>query len=265
MGADDAGPPRVGDFMTRALRQRVIAHVRADLGPSTWRREAFLLGLMYAGYEWVRGMAPEQRTLAFENADRVQSIETALHIDIELWANHLLLSYHWLADFASVYYQTTHEFIAMGVLIWLWHSHRQHYAPLRTSLVILTLVSLLTYWLVPLAPPRFALDGAIDTMLAHPVLFAGMDSVTGLVNLYAAMPSVHVAWATWCAGAVASASRSRYRRWVWLYPAVTSAVVLGTGNHYVLDVVVGVLVVAASWWIAEATHPDRRRAAVGRH
>lgn len=233
-------------------------HVRTLFRPGSWRREVLFLGLMYMAYEWVRGVAPERKSLAFENADRLQQFEQWLHIDIEAWSNQLLVHRLWLADAASAYYQLAHEGVAAAVLAWLWHRHRDSYPALRSTLVVMTLTSLLMYWLVPLAPPRLAQSGIVDTMLVHPVVFAGMESVTGLVNLYAAMPSVHVAWATWCALAFALASRSPRRWLIWAYPLTTSCVVLGTGNHYVLDIVVGVLVVFVAYAAVEVTHPDRR-------
>ncbi len=98
---------------------------------------------------------------------------------------------------------------------------------------------LATYWVFPLSPPRFALHGAVDTMHANPVLFAGQESVTGLANLYAAMPSLHVGWAVWCALAVVMTTRSRWWYLAWLYPLTTTFVVLGTANHYLLDAVAG--------------------------
>jgi hypothetical protein len=233
-------------------------HARVLFRPGSWRREVLFLGLLYMVYEWVRGVAPERKGLAFANAERLQQFEQWLRIDIEWWSNQLLVDRVWLANLCSAYYQLAHEAVAAVVLAWLWHRHRHAYPALRSTLVAMTLASLLMYWLVPLAPPRLAQRGFVDTMHVNPVLFAGMDSVTGWVNLYAAMPSVHVAWATWCALAFTLASRSS-RRWLsWAYPTATSCVVLGTGNHYLLDIVVGVLVVFVASWTVEAIHPDRR-------
>jgi hypothetical protein len=62
------------------------------------------------------------------------------------------------------------------------------------------------------------------------------------VNLYAAMPSLHVAWATWCAVAVITATRSRWRQLAWLYPWVTVLVVLASANHFLLDAADGLAV-----------------------
>ena len=63
-----------------------------------------------------------------------------------------------------------------------------------------------------------------------------------LVNLYAAMPSLHVAWATWSAVAVITATRSRWRHLAWLYPWVTVLVVLASAHHFLLDAAGGLAV-----------------------
>jgi hypothetical protein len=63
-----------------------------------------------------------------------------------------------------------------------------------------------------------------------------------LANLYAAMPSLHVAWATWCAVAVITATRSRWRHLAWLYPTATVLVVLASANHFLLDAADGLAV-----------------------
>jgi hypothetical protein len=57
-----------------------------------------------------------------------------------------------------------------------------------------------------------------------------------LSNQYAAMPSLHVAWATWCALAVRPVVRRRWVRMLFFaYPLVTLFAVVVTANHYWLD------------------------------
>jgi membrane-associated phospholipid phosphatase len=54
------------------------------------------------------------------------------------------------------------------------------------------------------------------------------------------MPSLHIAWAVWCAVAI---WRLTPRRWLralgLLHVSVTAFVVLSTGNHLLLDVLAG--------------------------
>src|SRR5208283_3139863 len=75
----------------------------------------------------------------------------------------------------------------------------------------------------------------------------------------AAMPSLHLAWASWSALAMWRLSR----RWLWrtlavLYPVVTAVGVLTTGNHYLADVLAGVATMALSVAIVELGVPRWR-------
>ena len=59
-------------------------------------------------------------------------------------------------------------------------------------------------------------------------------------NQYAAMPSLHVAWALWCAWAVFPVLRRRWSRVLWVaYPAFTVFAVIVTANHFWIDAVGG--------------------------
>ncbi len=95
---------------------------------------------------------------------------------------------------------------------------------------------------------------------------SSMNHGSGLLqvapNPYAAMPSLHVGWATWCACVLVSALR---RRWIKVlavaYPFVTLFAVVVTANHYVLDGVAGVAALAVGWAVTGAlsrrTRPAR--------
>lgn len=232
------------------------APVRQSAGARLWRAqrplltEAALVVSMYMLYSWTRSAAPDRVALAFRHADLVEYVQRSMGIDFELQLNQLFLRHLWLADAASYWYQIAHMVVTFGTLIWLWWRRRPQYGVQRTSLVFLWLAGLTTYWLFPLAPPRFALDGAVDTMAAHPVLFAGQESVTGLANLYAAMPSLHVGWSTWVALSIVVTNRSPWRFAAWLYPCTMTFVVMGTANHYLLDAVAGATYAVVCWWLA---------------
>lgn len=211
-----------------------------------WRRfgpvgtELALVVALYALYSIMRSASPDRYALAMRHADDIERAERDLGLNIESGLNALFVRHQWLADFGSYWYQTTHMLVTAGVLIWVWRRRKPQYKVMRTALAVVMLGGLATYWLYPLAPPRFALTGAVDTMTAHPVLFWG-DNVTGLANLYAAMPSLHVAWAFWCALTVVLLNRGVWKHLAWLYPLTMSFVVMGTANHYVLDAVAGVV------------------------
>jgi hypothetical protein len=122
------------------------------------------------------------------------------------------------------------------------------YPRARTVLLLTTVLGLVGYWWFPLAPPRFFPGlGFVDTVVRDRMWGSwGSASVTELSNQYAAMPSMHVAWSIWCAAVVALTVRDRWvRAVVWCYPVLILGVVVGTANHWVLDAVGGLAVLAA--------------------
>ncbi|WP_291382780.1 phosphatase PAP2 family protein [Demequina sp.] len=219
-----------------------------------WMTELGLLFGLYWLYSVMRSASPDRVALATSNARFVESVQRSWGLDIELSLNGLFVHSPWLADAASLWYQVTHMVVTVGVLLWLWRRRRANYGPLRTALAVLMVAGLATYWIFPLSPPRFALRGAVDTMMVNPVLFAGHESVTGLANLYAAMPSLHVGWAVWCALAIVMTTRSRWRYLAWGYPLITTFVVLGTANHYVLDTVAGTVYAMGAYAVTRGAY-----------
>jgi PAP2 superfamily len=82
-----------------------------------------------------------------------------------------------------------------------------------------------------------------DILVTRDILGAAHPhGATSLLNLYAAMPSLHVAWAAWCAIAIVIATGSRWRHLAWLYPAATIVVVLASANHFLLDAAGGLAI-----------------------
>lgn len=218
--------------------------------PGRWWVEALLIVFMDMLYELIRSLAPTHPARAVANAHAIERLENWLHLGIEPSLNSALEHLPWLIPPMSVYYQIGHLLGLIGALVWAWSCHRSAYARARNALLGLSLTALAGYWLFPTAPPRLAMPGIVDTLAEHPVFLAGHDNVTGMVNLYAAMPSLHVAWAVWVALTITHLSRRRVRYLVWLHPIATTAVVLTTGNHYIADAVVGALLAVLAWRIA---------------
>ena len=66
--------------------------------------------------------------------------------------------------------------------------------------------------------------------------------MASISNQYAAMPSLHIGWSTWCAIAIwPLLSRRWTKAAVLLYPAATLFCIVVTGNHYWLDGVGGLV------------------------
>lgn len=85
--------------------------------------------------------------------------------------------------------------------------------------------------------------GYVDTIKVYGGPWAfDSEEVAAISNQYAAMPSMHIGWSTWCALAVWPLLRRRWTKAVvLLYPAATLFCIVVTANHFWLDGVGGLL------------------------
>jgi membrane-associated phospholipid phosphatase len=166
-------------------------------------------------------------------------MERAVHLDIVLMANRWLTEHPALIQPAVVYYRS-YYLAVIGVLLWIFLRHPEIYRRVRRTFVAMGALALIVFWVLPMSPPRLALPGVVDIIAEHDTLWgqATRDMASGQ-NHFSAMPSLHVGWSMWCAYAAWSALRTRHPRSAllpWAFPLVMAAVVLTTGNHYVLDI-----------------------------
>ena len=220
--------------------------------------EVAIVAAGYAGYALVRLAVRASRPAAIAHAAALWRAERWLHLDIEPSLNHLIAAPPVLAEMAGYWYGLAHFIVTPLVLAWLWLRRPAAFGPLRSALVLATTGANVVFWTWPVAPPRFAVAGMTDILVRYRILGAGdAHGPDSLVNLYAAMPSLHVAWAAWCAAAIVAATRGRWRHLAWLYPAATTFVVLATANHFVLDAAAGLAVTALGLLATHATtRPD---------
>lgn len=210
--------------------------------------ELLLLAGAYLVYLAIRVMVKSDAGAAFDNAADIYNLEQVLHLDPERALNSWLTDHPGFSRLAGYYYATLHFSATPLVLIWLYWRHPERYRWMRTALGAMTLSSLFVFWVYPVAPPRFAVSGLTDTLAQwHLLEMLAPRSSVPVANLYAAVPSLHVGWAAWCALAVWMVFRHSkpWLAWaVWIYPVITSLVVIATANHYLLDAPAGVLVLA---------------------
>ena len=174
--------------------------------------EVAIIAAGYAGYALVRLAVRASRPAAVAHAAGLWRAERWLHLDIEPSLNHLAAARPVLAETAGYYYGLAHFIVTPLVLAWLWLRRPAAFGPLRSALVLATTAANVVFWTWPVAPPRFAVPGMTDVLVRYRILGAGSPhGPDSLVNLYAAMPSLHVAWAAWCAAALVAATRGRWR------------------------------------------------------
>ncbi len=223
-----------------------------------WWVEVLVAVGFYLGYEATRGLAPGRAALAMGRGRALHHLEQLTHLAVEPHVAQALNGRHLLAVSAGYYYGTAHFAVTIAVLVWVYARRRGAYPRLRTALLVTNLAALALFWALPVAPPRLAVANTVDTLSTLDVMGASHPhSLFNLANPYAAMPSLHVAWAAWCALVVAGGTR---RQWVrllaWAYPLTTALVVLGTGNHYLLDVLAGLLLAIAAHLASRHLQPS---------
>jgi hypothetical protein len=118
--------------------------------------------------------------------------------------------------------------------------------------MVAMLLALTGYLLYPTAPPRLLLDsGVVDTISTIGGVNTDSNAVSLLVNKYAAIPSMHIGFASMIAAVAFLLVRNPVLRVLWLgYPFLVLFVVMVTGNHYWFDGFLGALVALASALIA---------------
>ena len=232
-------PPRPG-------RRRSLL---AGLARRRGLRELTLIAVVYFLYDGTRFLVEGKQSTALVHSLRVLHVETILDLDWERSINRVVASHEFLAVTADYMYATMHYLVTPLVLIWMWRRHRDAYPRARTTLAVATVLGLVGFILLPVAPPRM-LPGFVDTMAQYSGFgWWGADAsaprgVGSYTNQFAAMPSLHVGWALWCGWQLIRHGQHRITQIAGvLYPALITVVVIATGNHYLLDAVAGVAVV----------------------
>jgi hypothetical protein len=219
-----------------------------------WWVEALAIVWLCWVYDATTNLAPLRLRLALGNARGVLSLERSLHIDPELRLDRWLAGHHTLGLILSDYYDNAHFVVTLGLLGWLWWKRADLYRPLRNSLVLVNVLAFIVFWRFPVAPPRM-LSGFTDVVAeSHAFGSWHTGALASHANQLAAMPSLHMAWAGWCTLALWRLSKRRLVRGLAvLYPCVTAVAVLATGNHFVLDLVGGLITLALAVLLVESS------------
>jgi membrane-associated phospholipid phosphatase len=275
-GPRDARPAH--DWARRPAVRWPAARWRPRVTAETWRRlvrEVSLVATLAVVYEEIGKHMVQAGGAAASHALMIVSAERDLGLFREHAVQQAIIGSDTVTDAFNAYYGGTHFLIPALVLAWLIFRHPAHYARARTALAVTTGLGFLCFWLFPVAPPRLlpARFGIIDTLVA-PDGSGHFDStlINSAGDKYASMPSLHVAWAVWCALALYPVARHwALRALAVAYPLMTTLVVVATGNHYFFDVIAGALLACVTWAVVTragawlTVQAATRRAGPGRH
>ena len=241
-----------------------------DAGPGSglhWWVEVLLVLSFYVVYSTIRNLFGSESISAADalaNAERIIDLERSIGLYRELGLQQAFVDHRWFIQFWNLFYGTFHFAVTVFALVWVYRRFPHLYARHRSTFLCTTGLALFGFALFPLMPPRLLSDcGEFGGCLAalHPYMDT-MAEVGGLwsfdsgtmqrvSNQYAAMPSLHFAWATWCALVIWPIVGNRMARvLVAVYPIATLFAVVVTGNHFWLDAVGGLVVLGVGSLLA---------------
>jgi hypothetical protein len=211
-------------------------------------------------FDAINNIAPVQQQVAIEDGRGVLDLERALSLDPERALDNWLAHRHELSQIVVFWYENVHIVVTLGVLAWLWLRRPDVLGVMRATLVIVNVLALAIFWSFPTAPPRMLTGGYVDLVASVDHLPVWQLGATALhSNQLCSLPSLHIAWATWCSIAVWSITRKRWlRALAVVYPLLTTFAVMSTGNHYLADAVVGAALTGAVY-LALSRPPLRAR------
>jgi membrane-associated phospholipid phosphatase len=234
---------------------RALSRVGAWL-PKGWgdlgRQIGILIGVDLV-YELGRGIADSDRADALAHGAQVIEIEQTTHTFFEPSLQSFFLSAHWTVDLANQLYLNAQFSIALGFLVWLYLFRNQSYYFVRNMFVVSMCLALIGYIGFPTAPPRmFPEYGFVDTITD----FSGINHDSALakifINPYAAVPSMHCAFALMIGATGVMVCRRWWAKALWAFwPFLIAWVVIVTANHYWVDWALGWLVAIAAAAIAQ--------------
>jgi hypothetical protein len=219
-----------------------------------WWREVIYVLAFYAVYSFIRNQFGSESVgaeHAFHNARHVISIERFVGLYHEETLQDWFLPFHGFIRFWNVFYGSAHFIITTVAIIWTFRRFPDRYPRWRNTLACCTALALIGYATFPLMPPRLLPDsyGFVDTLQQFGGLWSfDSGAVSKISNQYAAMPSLHFAWASWCALVlIPQVSRRWLRGALAVYPWLTLFAIMVTANHYWLDAAGGAVVLGAGY------------------
>ncbi len=218
---------------------------------------AILVGI-YALWQYAGSLSLIGTNDGLQRGRTLWDLERTMHLPSEASFQQVFLPHHTLIRFLNIYYVIAHYNVLLLMLGWLIWRHRDRYREART-VIALTTFACLAVQLIPLAPPRLiGGHGIVDTALRYGQSVYGPVG-QGFSDQYSAMPSVHIAWSSAVAFFVWRSTTSRWRFLGVAHALLTWTVVVATGNHFWLDGIVAIAILAVCFWAVRLAGYARSR------
>jgi hypothetical protein len=236
--------PKMIDWFRRQLDRLPSLAVRNRPSRITTRdvlKELLLLALALGAYYGVRLLVRDLGTEPLEHAAALLRFESALHLDWEMALQRPFVAHlHVMVRLLNFVYAWGYWLILAGSLGYLYVRRRDIYRGLRNAMIISGLIGFFIFASFPVAPPRLATMGVIDTVQLGSSVLEQVARPSALTNQNAAMPSFHFGWVLLCGVCLSMALKRRpVKILVLALPLVMGLTIIITGNHYVVDAIVG--------------------------
>jgi hypothetical protein len=208
-------------------------------------------------YFFLRGVRPEDAQSSVSRSLALIRFEQQSNLFWEVRIQELFLGWRPVIDVANLIYAWGHYPVLLAIAIWLVFKDPVRFRFVRNVLLVSAVVGVVTYWLLPAAPPRLMELNGYD--------FGFTDTVHGatsnanyfqpgpFVNDYAALPSFHFGWIVLASAAMwVNTERKLVRAGAVLMSVVMGWAITVTGNHYFFDMIFGAIVVGFAWMLVSA-------------
>jgi PAP2 superfamily len=216
-------------------------------------RQLLLFGGAYYLYRLVRGLVDGQVDSAFAHARWIVNVERGAHLFFEPSVQTWAIGRSWIIHLSDFMYVNAHFVITTAFLIWLYFWRNDAFYFIRNMFIVAMGLALVLYVVYPTAPPRFLPEWGFTDTVSDFFGAGASHSASVLYNPYAAMPSMHVAFALMIGIPGVKLVKWRPGRIFWAcYPLFITFVVISTANHFWLDAAVGAVVAAVSAYASVA-------------
>jgi hypothetical protein len=225
------------------------------------RRQIGLFLLAYLVYSAARWVTVGDLSSAQSHAAWIVHLERRLGVYTEADVQRALTGTPWIWILDHLYL-SAQLIVVPGSLIWLYRRSRPLYERLRNTILATWLISVPVYAAFPVAPPRLAHIGLVDTITSQTGFAMNSNLTTSFYNQLAAVPSLHVGFAVVVGIAVAASLEHPLAKAVALLwgPTIGLAVV-ATGNHFVFDIAAGLVASALGYALGMLPYRIRWRSA----
>jgi hypothetical protein len=227
----------IGDDVSRALSG---ARRKASAITSSFAvREIALVVFGYFAYFLVRGFTEGSHEQAVANSHSVVDFEKSAGVFWEPAIQERIVDNQWIVTLANWMYIWGHWPLIAIVGSWLLLKHRESFTLFRAAFFISGAIGVAVFVMFPVAPPRLAEIGLVDTVTQHSNAYRFLQP-KAFTNQYAAVPSLHFGWDLLIGIAlITNAKHTAIRIFGAIVPMLMFAAIVLTANHYIIDAVAG--------------------------